>query len=161
MKRLAFLLPLALVAACTGSNSSGSAASAGVSKADYLKQAEAVCAKAYADRSALKVPTAIPALASYVAQVVTLADSAVTALAAVQPPTTDKAELESKVLNPLRTQVREARTYSGRVAAAAKKNDQVALVKLLSNAPLGSKANLRWMKNYGFVECVKAADTSR
>ena len=157
MKRLALLLPLALAVGCGGGTTPPPG---GVSKAAYLGQAEAICAKANADQKALKTPSAIGELAPYVAKVVALADSATQAVDALEPPRADRADVQAKVLQPLKAQLVEGHTYAAKVAVAAQKGDQKALVSLLSNPPTGSKADLRWMRSYGFVECVKSADTS-
>lgn len=156
MKRLALLLPIALVASCSGSSSSAS----GVSKPDYIKQAEVICAKANVDQKALEKPTAFEALGPYVAKVVAIANTATSALAALEAPKADSKELDVKVLQPLKQQLVTAHEYSDKVARATKDNDQIALVKLLSSPPTDTKADLRWMKGYGFKECVEAADTS-
>jgi hypothetical protein len=157
VKRLALLLPLALVAGCGGSTT---AASGGASKADFVRQAEAICAKANADQKALKTPTELHALAPYVAKVVAIADTATTGLLALEAPRADKAELEAKVLGPLKGQLITGHDYADKVAAASKSSDQKALITLLGSPPTETKADLPWMKDYGFTECVKAADTS-
>ncbi len=157
MKHLALVLPVALAVGCGGGTP---AAPVGVSKATYLTRAEAICAKANADQKALKTPSAIGELAPYVAKVVALADTATQAVGALEPPRADRADVQAKVLEPLKAQLVEGHAYATKVAAASRTGDQKALVSLLSNPPTGSKADLRWMRSYGFVECVKAADTS-
>jgi hypothetical protein len=129
-------------------------------KADYLKQAEAVCATANSEQKALTAPTAVGQLAPYVAEVVAVADRAYTALLALEAPAGDKAELNDKVLKPLQAQVATGHQYAAQVAAAAKKKDQAELLRLLGDPPTDTKADLRWMKSYGFKSCVDAADTS-
>lgn len=153
MKRLAVLV---LVAACSG----GGGPSGGISKADYLRQAEVICAKANQQQSALKTPTAVEALAPYVAQVVAIADEAATALAALEAPKADQSDLTAKVLTPLKEQLVVGHAYADQVAVAAKARDNAALVQLLGNPPTKTRADLRWMKDYGFKDCVEAADTS-
>lgn len=154
MKRL---LVLVLVAAC----SSGSAkVASGVSKADYLKKAEAVCAKANKEQNALKTPTEVKALAPYVSKVVAIADEASAGISALEAPKADKEEIDAKVLAPLKAQLVLGHDYADKVAAAAKADDQGALVQLLTHPPTDTKADLVWMKRYGFKECVDAADTS-
>ena len=155
MKRLAVLL---LLTAC----SSGSTAPpvGGVSKADYVKQAEAVCAVANKDQNALVTPTSVDGLAPYVSRIVAIAEKATTELKAIEAPKADQADLQEKVLGPLSAQLVVGQAYADKVAAAAKTKDNAALVQLLTNAPTQTKADLRWMKGYGFKECVEAADTS-
>ncbi len=153
MKRVAVLLPLVLVAACGGGTSQDSAA-----KKDYLAQAEVICAKANADTTALKTPQAARDLAPYVAKVLAVADTAIAAVDALTPPPADSADLRRKVLDPLTSQLAEAHVYAEKVAAADKVKDEAALTQLTLNAPTGSKADLRWMRKYGFAACVDAAN---
>jgi hypothetical protein len=155
VKRLAFLLLLSLTACGGGSDDAG-----GVSKADYLTKTEAVCAKANADQTALKTPTSPEGIAPYVVKVVEIADTATTQIAAIEAPKKDKADLDAKVLTPLREQLTAGHEFADKITAAAKAKDDDALLKLLQQAPTQSKADLRWMKDYGFKECVEAADTS-
>jgi len=155
VKRLALIV---LVAAC--SSGGGSASSGGQSKADYLHQAEAICAKANTEQGSLKTPTAVDDLAPYVSRIVAIADLAATDLTALEPPGGDSAVLEAKLLKPLREQLVVAHEYADKVAAAAKRRDNAALVQLLGDPPTKTRADLRWMKSYGFKECVEAADTS-
>lgn len=155
MKRLAVLL---LVTACSGGGSS--VAAGGVSKADYLAKAEAICATANKDQAALTTPTAVDGLAPYVSRIVAIADKATAGISALEAPKADKDELEARVLAPLRAQLVVGHSYSDKVAAAAKDKDNAALIALLGNPPTQTKADLRWMKKYGFKECVESADTS-
>lgn len=155
MKRLALLVPVVLLAGCAGSSPSG-----GASKADYLKKAEAICAKANADQKALPKPTAVDTLSPYVAKVVAIADEATAALKALTVPAADSKALEDKVFRPLETQLATARDYSTKVTAASAAKDQAALMKLLGDPPTKPLVDLRWMKSYGFKVCVDLADTS-
>lgn len=155
MKRFVVLL---LVTACGGG--SGGPVASGVSRADFIKAAEVVCAKANTEQKALKTPTAVEELAPYVARIVAIADEATTSLQAMTPPTADAADLKQKVFTPLREQLVAGHAYADEVAVAAKAKDNKALVTLLSNPPTQTKADLPWMKDYGFKECVDAADTS-
>ncbi|MCW2500096.1 MAG: hypothetical protein JWN87_1772 [Frankiales bacterium] len=156
MKRTLLVLPVLLATACGGG---GSAHSGGVSKADYLQKAEAICKQANTDQKALKTPAGVDDLAPYVGKLVELADTATTQVVALEMPKADKAELDKKVLQPLKKQVVAGKAYAAKVTAAAKAQDQAELVKLLSSPPNGAKADLAWMRTYGFKECVAAADT--
>lgn len=152
------LVPLALLTACSGGGTA--TASGGVSKADYLSRAEAICTRANAEQANLTTPTAVSELAPYVRRVVALADQATRQIADLEAPKADRSAIESKVLRPLAGQLVERHAYADKVSAAAKAGDQTALVTLLGSPPTGSRADLAWMKGYGFVACVKAADTS-
>ena len=158
MKSLGLVLvPLALIAACSGG---ATVAPGGVSKADYLSRAEAICTRINAEQANLTTPTAVNELAPYVDKIVALADRATRQITVLEAPKADRAALQSKVMRPLASQLAEGHAYADQVSAAAKAGDQTALVQLLASQPTGSKADLAWMKGYGFVECVKAADTS-
>lgn len=154
MKRLAVIL---LLTACSGGTSTDAG---GVSKEDYLAKTEAVCATANKDQDALDRPTTVDALAPYVTRIVAIAERATTDLKAIESPKADQAALQEKVIGPLEAQLVVGQAYADKVAAAAKAKDNAALVQLLSNAPTQTKADLRWMKSYGFKECVEAADTA-
>ncbi len=155
MKRLAVIL---LLTACSSGGTSPAAG--GVSKADYLTSAEAICATANKEQDALDTPTAVDALAPYVSRIVAIAEQATTDLKGLETPKADKADLQEKVLGPLSDQLVVGQAYADQVAAAAAKKDNAALVTLLTEAPTQTKADLRWMKGYGFKECVEAADTA-
>ncbi len=151
---LASLLALSvLLASCGGDDGKEQ-------KADFLKQAESICAKANAEQKALTTPTAVAQLAPYVAKVVAIADRASTALLALDLPEKDGKALEEKVITPLQEQVVVGRNYAAQVAAADKAKDQAKLIRLLGNPPTQTKADLRFMKSYGFKACLDAADTT-
>jgi len=156
VRHLLLALPLLAAAACGG----GSGEVQGVKKADYLTQAEAICTKANAEQKNLKTPTSASSFAPYVDEVVRIAGESTTALVALTAPTKDKADLDKHVFAPLQKQLAAARTYADAVRNATKANDQTELVKLLSDPPNKTAADLAWMRKYGFKECVEAADTS-
>jgi hypothetical protein len=150
----AFLLvPLLLVAGCGGGSTPASP-----EKKAYIARAEAICAKANADTKALTNPQAASDLAPYVAKVVVIADAALKAIDGLTPPAADKPALDKHVFTPLAAQVIEAHAYAAKVAAADKVHDEAALTHLTLNAPTGSKADLKWMRSYGFSACVDAAN---
>ena len=159
MKLTCVVLPLALVVACGGGSSAGAANKADkADKAAYLKKAEAICATANADTKNLKTPQAAADLAPYVAKVVGFADTATASINALTLPPRDAADLRTKVLDPLKTQLAQAHEYAAQVAAANRAKDDAALTRLTLQAPTGSKADLTWMRHYGFSECVDAAN---
>ena len=155
--RLALLpvVPLLLVSACGGS--SDDAAAGGVSKADYVAKAEAICADFNKEQAALPTPTSIPAVAPYVSKIVALADGVVEDLTALEVPKADAAEIKAKVLDPLKTFQTVGHTYADDIAAADKSGDMAKLQSLVTNRPKAG-VDLTWMKDYGFDACVDAAD---
>jgi hypothetical protein len=156
VKHALVLLPLLTVAACSG----GSSSAAGKAKADYLAKAEVICATANKQQAALKKPLSSTDLAPYVHSLVSIADQNTTALLLLTPPQADGKDLHAQLLDPLTAQLAKARTFDAAVAKAVKAKDQVGLVKLLSDPPTKTVANLTWMRSYGFHACVDAADTS-
>ena len=159
MRPTAALVPLLLVAACSGGGGSSGAAKVDTKKA-YLAQAEAVCARGVAAQHKLVSPTSVSAFGPYVQNLVKVAGTTTTALAALTPPAADRATLQAKVLGPLQAQLAAALTFSADVQAATRKNDQAALGRLALSAPTQAKADLAFMRSYGFSSCVDAADTS-
>lgn len=157
MKRFAAALPLALLAACGGSDTEQVAS--GLSKAEYVAKAEAICTKANADVKAEGFPTSPQALPTYVENLLKIADQATKDIVALEPPAADKADLQAKVLTPLQGQITEGRAYLAKVRAAVSTNDQAELGRLLASPPASSKADLDWMRGYGFKACVESADT--
>ena len=149
----ALVLPLLLLlAACSGNEGDGG-------RAAYLVEAEAVCKRANDAQRAATVPVTPAAIPAYVRQVVTIAGEASAGLSALEPPEGDAAELEEKVLAPLREQVGLGEAYAKEVEETATK-DPSAVLGLLGSAPLETKADLAFLESYGFTECVQAADTS-
>jgi hypothetical protein len=157
MKRIALAVPVLLLAAACGGGSDDKDKSS--SKAEYVSKAEAICKKANADQAALAFPTTAAAFPGYVKSIVDLAEKATEDIEALEPPAADKADLEAKVLKPLNTALEAGKKYQADVAAAAAKNDQTKLGQLVASPPTGSTADIAWMKAYGFVECVKAAES--
>jgi hypothetical protein len=149
------VLSLLAAPACSGGSSSDVA-----TKTDYLLKAEAICTQANSDQKALKTPTSAAELSPYVDAIVRIADESTTALLKVTPPSKDKADLDKHVFGPLHGQLTTLRVYADKVRAASKSKDQIALVKLLSDPPNKTAADLDWMRRYGFRACVDAADTS-
>ncbi|MCU1692566.1 MAG: hypothetical protein JWM64_1657 [Frankiales bacterium] len=155
MKRALLLLPLLLLpTACSGGGDDDGG------KAAYLTQAEAVCKKANDAQAATKTPASAEAIPAYVRQVVTIASDASAELNAIEPPEKDAAELDERLLAPLRDQVGKGQAFAKQVDETAAEGDTSAVLKLIGSAPLQPTADLEWMKGYGFDECVKAADTS-
>jgi hypothetical protein len=160
MKRIALVVPVLLLAAACGGSDDKDQTASGLSKAEYLTKAEAVCKKANADQEALTFPTTAAAFPTYVQDLLDLADKATKEIDALEPPAADKADLETKVINPLKGQIVLGKTYLERIKEAVAANDQQKLGQLVASPPTGSKADLDWMRSYGFKECVESADTA-
>jgi hypothetical protein len=159
MKRVALVVPVLLLAAACGGSDDKDQTSSGLSKADYISKAEAICKKANADQEALSFPKTAAAFPTYVQGLLDLADKATKEIDALEPPAADKADLEAKVITPLKGQIELGRSYLEQIKAAVAKNDQKKLGELVASPPTGSKADLDWMRSYGFSACVESADT--
>lgn len=155
-QRLAVLVPLALLAACGGSDDDKGT---GLSKAEYVSRAEAICTRANAAVKAEAFPTSPAALPGYVEALLAIADKATKEVVALEPPVADQADLQAKVLTPLEGQITEGRAYLAKIKVAVATNDQKELGRLLASPPASSKADLDWMRGYGFKACVESADT--
>jgi hypothetical protein len=149
MRRVALLVPVLLVASCGGGSS--------LSKSDYVSKAETICKDANDKFKALARPSDPKGFETFVQDTLKIADAATKDLKDLDPPAADKEELQTKVLEPLESQVTEGRKFLDQVKKAVSTNDQAALGRLLSNPPEGKKADLQWMKSYGFKACVDAA----
>ncbi|MCU1600381.1 MAG: hypothetical protein JWO22_1090 [Frankiales bacterium] len=156
VKHALIVLPVLLVAACSG----GSSAQPGSGRSAFIAKAEVICAKANKAKDGLKKPLSTTDLATYVHSLVMVADESTTALLELTPPADDKKDLEAQVLEPLSKQLVKARAFDAAIAKAVKANDQVTIVNLLKDPPTKTTANLDYMRKYGFKECVTAADTS-
>lgn len=157
MKRLAAVLPLALLVSCAGSDKDLIAA--GLTKAEYVAKAEAICTRANAAVKAETFPTSPQALPAYVENLLQIAEQATKEVVALEPPAADKADLQAKVLTPLQGQITEGRAYLAKIKVAVSTNDQAELGRLIASPPASSKADLDWMRGYGFKACVESADT--
>src|SRR3954447_17006589 len=118
MKRA--LVLVLLVAACGGS----SGGAKGNPKADYLSKAEAICAKANTQIDAAKrnTPAGTDGVPAYVHKLLDLAKQTLDDLSVLSPPSSDAAEVKTKLLDPLTQQYADGQTFAGKVDEAAAKN---------------------------------------
>ena len=151
MRRHALLLPVLLLplAACGGD------ASADLKPA-YLSDAQAACDRASTSFAGLQTPTAPAEFAPFVNQTLAIAETAQSELAALTPPEADRAELDSKVLDPFATLVEKAKGYAAQVEAAG--TEQAALLPLLAQRPSADAIDLEFLRSYGLASCAEAID---
>ena len=128
----------------------------------YLARAEAVCASANTELAAVKKtqPSSTDLLPAFVKAIVDVGRTTVDKLAALTPPAADRAQIDAKVIAPLKAQVVLGDAYTAKVAKAVKDKDP-ALLGLLTAPPKETKADLAFMRSYGFTTCVTAADTAK
>ena len=160
MKRLPVLLalaPLVLLSACTSNKDQ---LSQGLSKAEYLTKAEAICTRLNNEVHGLTLPSTVAAVPAFVEKTLQIAEVATGEIEKLTPPAADKAEIKAKVLDPLDGQVSVGKAFLVKVKAAVAKNDTAEVGRLIANPPTGSKADLAWMRSYGFKQCVDAANTA-
>lgn len=163
MRRAGLLLLTATsVAAASGCGASSAGPDpAAAAKAAYLAKAEAVCASANAELARVKPtqPTSTDKLPAYVKALVDVGRKNVEQLAALDPPPADRAQIQAKVIDPLKAQVVIGDAYVAKVTAAVRTKDP-GLLGLITNPPTQTRADLDFMRAYGFRACVKAADTA-
>ncbi len=161
MRRALLVVPvvLGLAAGCGGSSAGVAAAT---DKDRYLAKAEAICTSANTELAAVKKtqPSSTDLLPAFVTSIVDVGRTTVDQLAALTPPAADAAQIEAKVIAPLKAQVVLGDAYAAKVAKAVKDKDP-ALLGLLTAPPKETKADLAFMRTYGFTACVTAADTAR
>jgi ribosomal protein S18 acetylase RimI-like enzyme len=155
VRRLALILPVLLLplAGCSGDDGE----SLEERRSAYLQSAEAVCADSNEQVEALGQPTSVAEVPTAADRAVEIVRGTVASVEALEPPEEDRAEIEEKVVDPLRADVGVAEQYAEEVKAAAAANDSLALLRLLGERPQ-TTADLEFMRGYGFVECVRAAD---
>lgn len=151
--RALVLLPVLLLAGC------GSDVDPAV-KERYIADAEKICERAVAEQKKLPAPLGVADFQPYVTKTVAIVDRVFADLKALSPPEGDADELNEKVFTPLGEQLAVAKEYEAKVKAAVKAKNQPEIIALIGNPPTETKADLRFMKRYGFDICVKAADTS-
>lgn len=155
------LLPLLLLVlpACSG-DGDDEGASLEDRRADYVAQAEEVCAQAVDDFESLTTPTTPADVPEYADAVLELFTSTVDEVGALTPPEEDRAELEEKLLTPLEADVVAAEGYAEQLSAAAAANDGATLLRLAQERPQTS-ADLPYMREYGLVRCTEAVELAQ
>ena len=137
------LLALALIG-CSG----------GDPKQEFLESANDICDEAENDFANVRQPTSVVELAPFAERTLAIVQEAQRELAALTPPEQDRAELETRVLNPFSALVTEAEGFVERVKAAGQ--DQAQLIALISQRPDPSKIDLTYMRSYGLGTCADA-----
>lgn len=135
------VLSLLLLAGCGGNDE----------KDAYVAEASKVCEVARTDADALTTPTTAAAIKPFVDTSLAIAVRAQAELAALTPPAEDRAELESKVLDPFAELVEQGRAYAAKVDAAG--TDGAKLLALIAQQPSAEGIDLEYLRAYGLDAC--------
>ena len=153
-RSLASALAAAALVLTGCSDGGGEAAPEVDPKEAYVEAASEVCTSAQEEFAALTPPTAPADFAPYVEQTVALAEDAQRDLAALTPPEQDRAELESRVLDPFAELVEQGKAWGAQVVAAG--TDQTALLGLLAERPTSAEVDTEFLRSYGLTSCAEA-----
>lgn len=148
------LATAALVLTACSDGGGGAAAPEVDPKQAYVDAASEVCTSAVEDFAGLTPPSAPADFAPYVEQTVEIVEGAQRDLAALTPPEQDRAELESKVLDPFAELVEQGTAWGEQVVAAG--NDQTVLLGLLSQRPDSTGIDREFLRSYGLDPCAEA-----
>ena len=128
----------------------GSSASGTLSKADFQKQANAICKSYNAKIGALKAPSAMSDIPAYADKAVSLTNDALTQLRDLKPPKSLQGDFD-KYLG----YGEEVKKLAEGLKAAAVKNDQKALQRASDAGSRNGKASDQIATRLGLTECAK------
>lgn len=154
MKRIVPFVLLGLSLAGCGSGGGGKPAA--LSKADYVKQADAICTTATTTLAGLSPPTSAADLGPYLQKSVGAAQTATDELGRLRAPKADAADLKAKFTGPLAEQVAAVKALIPQYEAAAKAADPKAAVAAIPR-PDVAHPDPAYVTSYGMAACAKLA----
>lgn len=151
----------AVLAACTGGSrggrASGSPSPTGMSHADYVSAANAVCKDVGDKAEALREPTTAVGYAETLAELLAILEDGQRRLEALTPPAADRAAVEDNFIEVGEDQVTVLREALPKVRAAADAGDQrkaqeefVLAFQTISQMEARDES---WTTSYGLTEC--------
>jgi len=152
LKRIVLLVVLGLSAA--GCGGGGSDAPAALSKADYVKQADAICTTATTTLQGLTAPKNAAELGPYLTRSVGTAKTATDALDRLPAPAADAADLKAKFTGPLAGQVAAVQKLIPQYEAAAKAPDPKTALAAVPRPDI-PRPDTAYVTSYGMPGCAK------
>lgn len=153
VRRLPLVLAAALLAGCGGGD--------GLSKEDYVSQAEAICQSANDELNAMDVPTTPEEFQSFFNDGLSLVEDATQQLMDLEAPSADAEELQRALTGPLTTQAGVLRDFAPDVQEAVESDDPEAAFRALDNptenASEDAEADGEFLDSYGLPQCSQLA----
>jgi hypothetical protein len=120
----------------------------GLSKADYVEQANAICRDANTQLGKIAEPSDVAGIAAYVASAKTVTSAAVDKMAALEPPEELRADHQAHVADG-----RKVVTLADDLAAAAKTGDQAAFQRISQQGDRMDETSDARAERMGLTDC--------
>ncbi len=124
----------------------------GLSKAEYVKQANALCRQANADLSKIAAPSDVAGLKDYVAKAKRVTVTAVDKMAALEPPEDLRADHDAHIADG-----RKVIAMADELGAAAASNDQAAFQRLSERGDRMDEVSDKRAERMGLTDCAEDA----
>ena len=124
----------------------------GLSKADYVAQANEICAEADDKTDAIATPTQPADIAPYLEKGVEIQEEALDKLEALEPPADDADRIQKELITPYRELVKAVKAVGSEVEKAG--NDQAAVLKSLDGLKdVDTETANDFALEYGLDQC--------
>jgi len=153
MRRRSLLLCTTLAASAVGAGCGGGGSGGGgggITKAEFVKRADAVCAKASADVNALGTPKSIRDLGRLSDKAKGIAAKEVADVRALGAPKGDETQVRAML-----AAVERSIAVIGRVAEAAKAGNSAKVQQILTEAQTDTERARRLAQAYGLKRCAQ------